>query len=197
MSVDKEGLWYRVLKARWGGGALTRGCRHCSYWWRTVCNVRGGVGVGVRCWFDANIRRVVGDGRHTLFWHDNWVGEIPSRNKFPRLFDLPVNQESSVDELSRLGWMTGGGGGCGHRLLAWEEESVRECFVLLHNDVLQDHTHDTWKWLLDPIHGYSVRGVYRFFTATDVPVVRNLTTDVWNNIDPSKVSLFAWRLLRN
>lgn len=52
ISVDKEGLWYCVLKSMYGevGGRLQEGGRHCSYWWRTVCNVCGGVGVGVVCW---------------------------------------------------------------------------------------------------------------------------------------------------
>ena len=68
-----------------------------------MCNVRGGVGVGVGSWFDNNIRRVVGDGRHTRFWYDNWVGDVPLRNKFPRLFDLAVNHEASVEEMARLG----------------------------------------------------------------------------------------------
>ena len=144
-----------------------------------MCNVRSGVGVGVGSWFDDGIRRVVGDGSHTLFWHDNWVGEITLRNTFPRLFDLVMNQESLVDEMSRIGWVDGGGAWVWRRrLLVWEEESVRECSALLHNVVLQEQTHDTWKWLLDPIHSYSEQGVYRFFTTTDEHVVRNQTDDV-------------------
>jgi len=54
-------------------------------------------------WFDENIRRVVGDGRNTLFWYDNQVGEISLRLKFPCLFDL-------VDEMWRLGGTDGGRG---------------------------------------------------------------------------------------
>jgi len=35
---------------------------------------------------------------------------------------------------------------------------------MLLNVVLQETVHDTWRWLLDPIHGYSVRGAYHFIT---------------------------------
>jgi len=102
------------------------------------------VGEGVARWFDENIRRVVDDGRNTLLWYDSWVGEIPLRFKFPRLFDLAVGNESSVEDMWRLGWAIGSGGWeWWRRLLAWEEESVRECSVLLNNVVLQDNTHDT------------------------------------------------------
>jgi len=79
MLVDKEGLWYRVLKTRYGeeGGRLKEGGRLCSAWWRSLCRLREGVGEGFGNWFDNNTRRVVGDGRSTLFWHDIWAGEVP------------------------------------------------------------------------------------------------------------------------
>jgi len=50
-----------------------------------------------------------------------------------------------------------------------EEESVTECVALLHNIVLQDHVHDKWKWLLDHIVGYSVKGTYHFLTTVENP----------------------------
>jgi len=62
---------------------------------------------------------------------------------------------------------------------------------------LQDNVSDTWRWLLDPVHGYSVREAYRFITSNDVQVDRSLVDDVWHKLIPSKVSLFVWRLLRN
>jgi hypothetical protein len=87
----------------------------------------------------------VGDGRNTFFWLDHWVGDSPLRFKFPRLFDLALNKECSVEEMVRIEL---GEGGEAHlwrrRLLAWEEESVRECSLLLHNIVLQDNITDTW-----------------------------------------------------
>jgi hypothetical protein len=62
---------------------------------------------------------------------------------------------------------------------------------------LQDHASDKWRWFLDPTHGYSVRSAYRFLTDSGDPAVRNHDVNVWHNHIPSKVSLFAWRLLRN
>lgn len=64
------------------------------------------------------------------------------------------------------------------RLLAWEEESVRECSILLYNIVLQESVTNTWRWLLDPIHGYSVREAYRFLTHSGETVDRTLVDDV-------------------
>jgi len=65
--------------------------------------------------------------------------------------------------------MVGGGNGVA---------GVRECSVLLHNIVLQDSAHDTWRWLLDPSHGYTVREAYRFLTNNGNSVDRTLVDDI-------------------
>jgi hypothetical protein len=74
---------------------------------------------------------------------------------------------------------------------------VRECVGLLNNIVLQDNIQDQWQWLLDPIHGYTVKGTYRFLTTSDDHVADVAGLDVWHKLVPSKVSLFAWRLLQD
>ena len=61
------------------------------------------MGEGVGKWFEENIRRVVGNGRDTLFWYDRWLGDVSLRVKFSRLFDLAVEKESSVEDLWRRG----------------------------------------------------------------------------------------------
>ena len=189
-----------MLKARYGevGGRIREGGRNSSTWWMMVCRFHEGIGEGVGNWFEENIRRVVGDGRDTLFWYDRWIGDLPLCLKFPRLFDLAVEKECSVGEMEGRGWGNDGGAWVWRRrLFAWEEESVRECSLLLHNIVLQDSVHDTWRWLSEPIHGYTVRGAYCFLTTTGNMVDRSLVDDVWNKHVPLKVSLLVWRLLRN
>jgi len=54
MLLDKEGLLYRVLKARYRevGGRLVEGWRDSSMWWRMVSGIRGGVGLGFGSWFE-------------------------------------------------------------------------------------------------------------------------------------------------
>jgi len=86
--VDKEGLWYQVLKARYGevGGWIQDGGRHASGWWLMMCNIREGVGSGVGSWFEDNTWWVIGNGRNTFFWTDNWVGGVPVQMKLCRLY---------------------------------------------------------------------------------------------------------------
>lgn len=82
--------------------------------------------------------------KNTFFWTDNWVGGVPLRTKFHRLFDLAVHRECLVADMAVLGCEEGRGGWVWRRgLLAWEKKCVRECSVLLHNVVLQDHVNDS------------------------------------------------------
>jgi len=120
------------------------------------------------------------------------------RVQFSRLFDLTIDRWVTVEEMARRGWDEGGSTWVWRRrLLAWEEESVSDCAILLHNIVLQGSVLDRWRWLLDPINGYSVKGTHHFLTMADTPMKRGLFDDVWHRQVPLKVSLFAWRLLRN
>jgi len=167
-------------------------------WWKTICKVREGVGEGVGNWFEENIRRVVGGGRDTFFWYDTWVGDVPLRLKYPRLFDLVMDKESKVADMGRWGWTVDGRAWeWRRRLFAWEEECVRECCVLLNNFVLLDNVNDKWRWLLDPVNGYSVKVFYRHITSTGHISDMSLVDDVWHKHIPSKVSVLVWRLLRN
>ena len=82
-------------------------------------------------------------------------------------------------------------------ILVWEEESVRECSFLLNNVVLQDNVTDNLKWLLEPIQGYSARVTYHILTTTHEVFDGGRISNVWHKVVPSKISVFAWRLLRN
>lgn len=73
-----------------------------------LSGIRCCVGLGVEGWFDDNVRRVVGGGRSTYFWLDNWVGGAPLKVQFPHLFYLTQDKETSVSEMEERGWAVGG-----------------------------------------------------------------------------------------
>lgn len=74
---------------------------------------------------------------------------------------------------------------------------VRGVRVLLADVSLQDFVSDRWVWLPDPIEGYTVRGSYHLLTTKDVPPRDSAASLIWHHQVPLKVSLFAWRLLRD
>jgi len=84
-----------------------------------------------------------------------------------------------MEEMERVGWGDGGMARLRRRrLLGWEEESVRECSILLRNIVLQINVTDKWSWLLNPIHGYTVWESYRFITISRDQMDMSLVDDV-------------------
>ncbi|GAU10440.1 hypothetical protein TSUD_422840, partial [Trifolium subterraneum] len=197
--VDSEGLWSRVLAARYGrdGGKLRDGGQRGSVLWRAIVRIREGGDVGGR-WFEEHVSRRVGDGLHTFFWTDPWVDEIPLREWFGRLFELAETKSRSVAEMFSLVWGVDGEAWQWRRQLrAWEKELLRECQILLSNLSVQVQSPDRWQWQPDPVIGYTVRGAYQLLTAQDSVTMDDAEKLIWHPQVPLKVSIFAWRLLRD
>ena len=167
MLVDREGMWYRVLAARYGEEArrLEVGGRSVSCWWREIAKIRDGI-EREEGWFDERVSRKVGDGLHNFFWYDSWVGDAPLRKRFPRLFDLSFNKLATVEEMFTLGWAVGGEAWrWKRRLWVWEEDMLVECRLLLDGFVLYSDISDRWQWDLDISKGYTVNGAYQILTS--------------------------------
>jgi len=131
---DRGSFWYRVLVARYGeeAGRLEVGGRSGSSWWREIAKIRDGEVGDEGGWFGARVSRVLGDGKNTFFWFDNWIGDVPLRRRFGRLFDLATNKLISVADMFDLGWEEGGEAWrWRRRLWTWEEEMLEACRLLL------------------------------------------------------------------
>ncbi|WJX74571.1 hypothetical protein P8452_58208 [Trifolium repens] len=184
-------LWHRAGQVE-GGGRLG------SAWWREIVRIRDGVGGGRDRWFGEGVARKVGDGTDTLFWTDPWVGGTPLCERFRRLFDLAATKSRTVAEMYGAGWEAGGEAWVWRRhLWAWEEELLGECQALLLSVTLQAGSLDRWQWRSDPISGYSVRDAYQVLTSQDTIVIGEAEDLIWHRHVPLKVSIFAWRLLRD
>jgi len=106
--VDREGLWFRLLAARYGlergqllaGGVRVRCCGRIL--------LASGMVVVLRSWFPNNLQLHVGNGANTLFWVDKWVGDAPLSVRFRRLYDLCEDKLCTVAEMFAKGWEAGG-----------------------------------------------------------------------------------------
>jgi len=198
--VDREGFWYRVMVARYGeeAGRLEDGGRSGSWWWKDLVKIRDGLDEVGGGWFAERVSKRVGDGSSTFFWYDRWLGDVPLRTQFSRLFDLANNKLCTVADMCALGWEVGGEAwSWRRRLWAWEEEMVVEFSHFVSNVVLQIDVPDRWQWDPDIVGGYTVSGAYHILTAQSDPPDVRLNDLVWHKQVPLKVSIFAWRLLRD
>ena len=83
------------------------------------------------------------------------------------------------------------------RLWEWKEELLGKCKILLSDVTLQDQSSDRWLWKLDLVGGYSVRSVYQMLIIDDSHTLYATSNLIWHRHVPAKVSILAWRLLRN
>ncbi|GAU10837.1 hypothetical protein TSUD_425350, partial [Trifolium subterraneum] len=140
----------------------------------------------------------VGDGSDTFFWTDPWVDGTPMCERFGRLFDLAETKSCTVGEMASLGWGAGGEAWVWRRQLwVWEEEMLGECQSLLSNISLQALSSDRWQWQLDPDKCYTVCDAYQLLTSHDSVILSDAEGLIWHSQVPLKVSIFAWRLLRD
>jgi hypothetical protein len=62
---------------------------------------------------------------------------------------------------------------------------------------LYPNVSDRWVWLPDPSGGYTVRGAYNLLTSQEPSGEDSALELVWPNQVLLKVSVFAWRLIRD
>jgi hypothetical protein len=72
-----------------------------------------------------------------------------------------------------------------------------ECRALLNNVVVQSNVSDKWQWDPNPHEGYTVRGAYHALTSMEVSIVEGGEEHIWYKQVPLKVSILAWRLLKD
>ncbi|XP_024630828.1 uncharacterized protein [Medicago truncatula] len=83
------------------------------------------------------------------------------------------------------------------RLWQWKEEMLEECRALLLDILLFPNVSDIWVCLPAPSDGYTIRGAYHVLTSQDHSDAATDAELVWHKQVPLKVSVFAWRLLRD
>ena len=160
--------------------------------------IREGFGIEGGSWFEESIQVKIGNGFKTYFWSDCWVGAVPLRDRFRRLFDLSVYKEKTMAEMCLLGWGEGEDvWGWRHRLLAWEEDLMKQCISLLSNVILQETTTNIWQWRPNVVDGYTVRGMYQMLMRQEMHNHDEVIDTIWHKNAPLKVSICVWRLLRN
>ncbi|GAU50553.1 hypothetical protein TSUD_281270 [Trifolium subterraneum] len=140
--------------------------------------------LGVKSWANVRALRVV----HVLF---------------ETMYDLKtdpwaVTKTRTVAEMFSLGWGSDGEAWQWRRQLrVWEEDLLRECQSLLLTISLQAQFFDRWQWQPDPDKGYTVRGAYQLLTPQVTATMDEAEKLIWHSQVPLKVSIFAWRLLRD
>nr|GEV11151.1 RNA-directed DNA polymerase, eukaryota, reverse transcriptase zinc-binding domain protein [Tanacetum cinerariifolium] len=93
-------LWYRVIQALYGDSFELHPVNQSSIWFSILREMQVLISKGFD--FVSHCKKRVGDGHNTRFWYDSWVFDQPLRVRFPRLFALEMDKESTWDDLNSV-----------------------------------------------------------------------------------------------
>lgn len=92
-----SGVWQKVIRKKYCRGkplALASFRNGDSHFWAGVMHVKDT--------FLSCCRRLIGNGKRTLFWSDDWIEGNPLSVQLPRLFHLTFSSEITVHKV--FGW---------------------------------------------------------------------------------------------
>ena len=127
------------------------------------------------------------NGRNILFWEDVWVGNIPLRLEFPKLYEWCYNKKCLVSDC----WMDG----------EWQidfcrpfgQEEIQQWEALLQQIEKEkiSSTGDQVKWAFERRGGiYTTQSMYRFLSCRGVTNKRMKL--LWGSKLPMKIKVFMW-----
>nr|GEU89439.1 RNA-directed DNA polymerase, eukaryota [Tanacetum cinerariifolium] len=93
--ISQDGsLWFRVIKALYETSIDSHPVNLSSNWCSIIRELHLLVG---KCFhFLDHCKKRTGNGGDTCFWYDNWLGDKPLKDLFPRLFAFELNKEVTV-----------------------------------------------------------------------------------------------------
>lgn len=127
---------------------------------------------------------IVHNGRDTSFWEDVWVGEVPLKLVFPRLYDYCRDKSCAVgdcwkDEKWTMEF---------RRTLSIEEANQWEELVNKIRDIEITEEADTMVWALEKSGQYTTRSMYRMMTHRGV--INYRLRKVWGCKMSMKLKIF-------
>ena len=147
----------------------------------------------------SSIKRRVGNGATALFWLDQWLGDSPLKNRFPRLFRIATKPNANI--LSCGQWE----GSKWRWDISWcrdfrprDEEEWAELQPLLSSVCLSVEKEDTFSWSPSKEGLFSVKSL-SLELAKVSPLAAAHTQvwkKIWRGLIPPKLELFTWLALR-
>ncbi|GJU21078.1 RNA-directed DNA polymerase, eukaryota [Tanacetum coccineum] len=163
--------WVKVLSAKKYGGLAIHGpniqklsCFNSSIWNNILkeVNILKGRGVDLI----SHCKRRVGNGMHTRFWSNVWLGDQQLRYMFPRIYALEENKECSV-------------------AVKLQGDDLIGSSVLVNAE-------DRWFWDLNGNGVFFVKDVRKLLDESFLP--KEATATRWIKFVPIKINVFAWKV---
>ncbi|GKU86994.1 hypothetical protein SLEP1_g1457 [Rubroshorea leprosula] len=198
-----EGLVYKVIYHKYGrpegswiewvNGNGHRG----SMWWRNICRIDH-TDLCNTGWLSGGFRLNMGDGCLVNFWKDNWTGDQPLANRFPRLFLVSTDKDKRISQMGTwredkwqwtLHWR--------RSLYEWEEDNLTKMLEIINSTLPVKGQKDCWVWRYNKEGEYSVKTAYGLLSGNNISNTTQTHVRVWNNLIPTKICAFGWQVLQD
>jgi hypothetical protein len=127
-----------------------------SSWWKDICSI--GMNQN-NVWFSQQVVKVMGNGEHTRFWEDRWVGVASLSELFPRLFSISMQKEVSVARMRNQNGLGSWDLIWRRRLFEWENNLLQDLLILI-NSRLVSNAVDRWGWRPEKGEDFTVKSTY-------------------------------------
>jgi hypothetical protein len=151
-------------------------------------------------WFSQQVVKVMGNGEHTRFWEDRWVGDATLSELFPRLFSISMQKEVSVARMRNQNSVGSWDLIWRRRLFEWENNLLQDLLILI-NSRLVSNAVDRWGWKPEKGEDFTVKSTYSlvsdlFIARGEISIGRQVVfKSIWKCSAPSKVAGFVWLVL--
>nr|GEU66066.1 RNA-directed DNA polymerase, eukaryota [Tanacetum cinerariifolium] len=188
--ISQDGsLWFRVIKALYGTSIDSHPVNLSSNWCSIIRELHLLVGKGFH--FLDNYKKRIGNGRDACFLYDNWLGDKPHKDLFPRLFALELNKEVMVADKVQCVVLSS----FRRPVRAGSEYQHLTDLNLLMESVSLSHSSDRWICDLSGDAEFRVKEVRNFLDNLFLPSYADATR--WVKYIPIKINVFVWRARRD
>jgi hypothetical protein len=151
--------------------------------------------------FANGVYKVMGNGNGTRFWSDVWAGGQLLATRFPRLFSISLQQQSSVSQMRLMkdvGWRWVWN--WRRELFEWEEVLLNQLMVIIAGFQPMQRE-DRWQWRADPEVGLTAKVAYQHLQlltrqgGNTSQQQQFIFSNLWKGAAPSKVLAFSWQLM--
>ena len=196
---EPNSLWRQIIQAKYDIGPefTIRDLSVPSHGgpWRGICNSIHS-STHARHIATHKIRKNIGDGSNTMFWHDIWVGEHPIKEVCPRLFLLSLSPNALVSSCGFWDGHTWQWSLHWRRNLRPQDQREREALqILLDRAVLYQDGHDQTIWTPVKSGLFSVKSFTMELAKTDVPCNFDAIKGFWRGLVPFRIEIFVWFVL--
>lgn len=142
------------------------------------------------------IRKNIGNGSQTRFWHEPWLAPSPLKKEFPRLFSISIDPNASVAAhgfWEEMNWIWTFSWKRALRPQDWVEKARLEEMLLqvCPSQQAQDRT----MWAYNKAGTFSTKSVTMELDKIRPPSHQDAIRGIWRGLVPHRIEVFVWLAL--